>query len=298
MMILISGASGLIGSALVPALEGDGHSITRLVRSAPRRRAEIQWTPGEPIHPTILEKFDAVIHLAARSIGTRWTEKLKREARASRVVGTRTISEAVGEAYVLSGRPHTLISAAAVGYYGSRGDEVLTEESSAGSGFLAEVAQEWEAATKAASEGGVRVVLPRISMVLSAQGGGLPKMLTPFRMGVGGRIGSGQQWMSWIAIEDVVEGIRFALQNQAVRGPVNFTAPEPVTNSEFVRKLGNALHRPAVFPLPAFVVKLVMGEMGESLLLASIRAVPKRLQQAGYQFRHPELEDAFRSILS
>lgn len=297
MNILVSGASGLIGSALVPALEREGHSVTRLVRGT-SRSGELQWTPGAPLDPSQVASYEAVVHLAARSIGSRWTDKLKREARESRVLGTRTLADAAAQAYRSSARPHTFISAAAVGIYGSRGDERLTEDSSPGLGFLADVAREWEAATKPAAEAGVRVVLPRISMVLSANGGGLPKMLLPFRMGLGGRIGSGRQWMSWVTIDDVVGAIVFALSNRNLSGPINLTSPAPVTNQEFVKALGKALNRPAVLPLPAFAVRIAMGEMGEELLLSSIRAVPAKLESAGYRFRHPDLATAFRHTLA
>lgn len=298
MKILISGATGLIGTALIPVLERDGHSITRLVRGTPRTTSqEIPWTPGQPLDPALVAPFDAVIHLAARNIGVRWNEKIKRDLIESRVQGTRTIAEATAAAIRNSGRPLTLISAAAIGYYGSRGDEVLTDASLSGNGFLSEIARQWEAATQAASDAGVRVVLPRISMVISAKGGGLARMLPPFRMGLGGPVGSGRQWVSWISIEDVVGGIRFALATPSLSGPVNFTAPQPVTNADFGSQLGKALHRPAIFPLPAVMVRLVFGEMGEELLLSSVRALPTKLEAAGYRFKHPDLATAFSEIL-
>jgi uncharacterized protein (TIGR01777 family) len=272
--------------------------VSRLVRRTPEDSLrEIPWDPAQQIDTEVLSRFDAVVHLAARTIGTRWTDKLKREARESRVVGTGSISRSVAESFRNTGKPGVLISAAAIGYYGSRGDEILTEASGPGVGFLADLAREWEEATKPASDAGVRVVLPRISMVLSKQGGGLPKMITPFKLGLGGRIGSGHQWMSWVSIADVVAGIRFALANSSLRGPVNLTSPQPVTNSEFVKALGKALRRPTIFPLPAMVVRLMMGEMGDSLLLGSSRVVPTALEAAGFRFRYPELSQAFRAVL-
>ena len=298
MKILISGASGLIGTALIPALQHYGDGVTRLVRRTPVDSfREIQWDTTQHIDTAVLEQFDAVIHLAARSIGTRWTEKLKREARESRVVGTGSIAQSVARSFKNSGKPGVFISAAAVGYYGSRGDEILTETSAPGVGFLAELARDWEDATKPASDAGVRVALPRISMVLSKDGGGLPKMITPFKLGLGGRIGSGRQWMSWVSIADVVAGIRFALSNPAVSGPFNLTSPQPVTNSEFVKTLGKALHRPAAIPLPASAVRWMFGEMGDSILLGSSRVVPTKLEAAGFRFRYPDLLPALRAVL-
>jgi uncharacterized protein (TIGR01777 family) len=296
--ILVSGASGLIGSALIPALLHQGDSVSRLVRRAPEdSQREIQWDPAKHIDPAVMSQFDAVVHLAARSIGERWTDKLKREAHDSRVVGTGSIAQSMAESFRNTGKPGVLVSAAAVGYYGSRGDEILTEASGAGAGFLADLVRDWEHAANPAADAGVRVVLPRISMVLSKYGGGLPKMITPLKMGVGGRIGSGRQWMSWVSIVDVVAGIRFALANSSVRGPVNLTSPQPVTNSEFVKTLGKALHRPAIMPLPTMAVRLIFGEMGESILLGSARVVPTALEAAGFRFRYPELPQAFREVL-
>jgi uncharacterized protein len=298
MKILVSGASGLIGTALIPVLEHEGHSVSRLVRGAPRESSEIQWTPGKSLDPSSVVDFDAVIHLAARNIGVRWTDKIKREVFSSRVDGTRTIADAVTAAFRLSGKPTTLISAAAVGYYGSRGDEILTEESRAGLGFLADTARQWEAATQPALDAGVRVVLPRISMVVSREGGGLKSMLPAFRMGVGGPIGSGHQWMSWISINDLISGLLFVLSNPAVSGPINFTAPEPLTNADFARRLGKAVHRPAVFPLPALVVRLLFGEMGEEVLLSSVRAQPAKLEALGFRFKHRDLSAALADVLN
>ncbi len=293
MNILVSGASGLIGSALVPELEAAGHTVRRLVRREQNSAQEVPWRT-DMLHPAAVEPFDAVIHLAGRNLGTRWTAKLKQEIRESRVQGTQTIADAVTEAFRRVGRPGVLISVSGVGYYGSRGDEVLTENSGLGTGFLAELARDWEAATEPASVAGVRVFTPRVGVVLTRRGGALNKMLLPFQLGLGGPIGSGRQWMSWIVLEDLVRLLSAALTEARMRVPMNAVAPQPVTNRDFVRALAKALHRPAIFPLPAFVVKAVFGEMGEETLLASGRAIPARLQELGFSFRHPEIGEAMQ----
>ncbi len=293
MNILVSGASGLIGSALVPELEAAGHTVRRLVRRQPRSAQEISWGVDD-LHPTAVEPFDAVVHLAGRNLGTRWTDKVRQEIWDSRVQGTQTIADAVTEAFKSTGRPAVLISLSGVGYYGSRGDEELTESSSSGTGFLAELARAWEAATEPASVAGVRVVIPRAGIVLTQQGGALSKMLLPFKLGAGGTIGSGRQWMSWIVLEDIIRLLVAALNDTRMRGPINAVAPQPVTNREFVKALASALHRPAIFPLPAFVVKTLFGEMGDETLLASGRAIPARLQELGFTFKHPEIHEALQ----
>ena len=246
------------------------------------------------LHPAAVEPFDAVIHLAGRNVGTRWTERSKREIRESRVQGTATIAEAVTEAYRHAGKPGILISASGVGYYGDRSDEVLTESSSMGTGFLAELARDWESATEPASMAGVRVFTPRVGVVLTRRGGALAKMIPPFQLGLGGPIGSGRQWMSWIVLHDLVQLIIAALQDNRIRGPINAVAPQPVTNRDFVRALAKALHRPAIFPMPAFVVKAIFGEMGKETLLASGRAVPAKLKNLGFNFQHPEIGEAMQ----
>jgi uncharacterized protein (TIGR01777 family) len=296
MRILISGASGLIGSAVRPALDGAGHTTSALVRRAPAA-GELQWDPGEPLDQQKFAGFDAIVHLAGKAISGRWSEKFKREVRDSRVLGTQTLATAAAESYSRTGQPRIFVAASATGYYGDRGDE-LTEESRPGSGFLAQVCEEWEAATNPAAEAGVRVVNPRIGVVLAKYGGALRAMLPAFRLGLGGPVGDGRQYMSWIALDDVVGAFLFALANENLRGPVNVVAPQAVRNREFVQALGKALHRPAVFPLPAFVVLAVFGEMGETLLLGSARVRPARLQAEGYTFRHPELDEALRYVLS
>jgi uncharacterized protein len=296
MLVLISGSSGLIGRALTRALRNAGHEPVALVRR-PACEGEVQWSPTEPLDPAKLAGCDAVVHLAGKNIAGYWTEKFKREVRESRVRGSQTLATTAAESYRASGRPRVFISASAIGYYGNRGDELLTEESAPGTGFLPEVSQQWEAATASAREAGLRVVNLRIGVVLAPDGGALPSMLLPFRLGLGGRIGDGQQYWSWVSLDDVVGVILFALQNDNLRGPVNVVSPEPARNEEFVRALGETLHRPTMFPLPVFVVRTLMGEMGEAALLGSARVEPAKLKAAGYQFRHPELKDALRGAL-
>ncbi len=297
MRILISGASGLLGSAMRPALASAGHSTSALVRRAPAA-GEVQWNPGQPLDPQSLAGFDAIVHLAGKAIAGRWSEKFKREVRESRVLGTQTLATAAAESFRRTGQPKAFVAASATGYYGNRGDEELSEDSKPGSGFLAEVCEEWEAATSPAADAGVRVVNVRIGVVLAKHGGALRAMLPAFRLGLGGPVGDGRQYMSWIALDDVVGAFLFALANENLRGPVNAVAPQPVRNLEFVRALGKALHRPAFFPLPAFVVRTVFGEMGEALLLSSARVKPAKLEAAGYGFRHPELDEALRFTLT
>lgn len=291
MRVLISGASGFLGQRLTAELRKSGHQPIALVRHA-ARGDEAQWDPAQPFDTAKLAGCDAIVHLAAKNISGLWTEKFKQELLNSRVQGTRTLAIAAAESFRRNGRPRVFLSASGDRFYGDRGDEVLTEESSAGSGFLAEVARQWEAATAPASDAGVRVVCLRIGVVLGRDGGALKPMLLPFRLGLGGRIGSGQQYMSWIALEDVIGAMSFALENEGLRGPMNLVGPSPVRNEQFVRALGRVLHRPTIFPLPEFVVKNLFGEMGQELLLTSVRAVPAKLQVAGYRFRYENLEDA------
>lgn len=296
MKVLISGASGLIGRALTPALISAGHEPLALVRRAPRVN-EVQWNPGERLDPAKLAGADAIVHLAGKNVAGRWTEKFKREVLESRGQGTRTLATAAAESYRRCGQPRIFISAAGINYYGSRGDELLTEESSLGKGFLAEVSRQWEAAAAPASEAGVRVVNLRIGVVLARDGGALKPMLLPFRLGLGGRIGSGKQFWSWIAFDDVIGVALFALHNDNLRGPVNTVGPAPVRNEEFVRALGEELHRPTILPLPTWFVRTFLGEMGEELLLTSIRAEPAKLKTAGYSFAHPDVRDAIRAAV-
>lgn len=297
MRVLISGASGLIGNAIRPMLADAGHTSSALVRRTPLGD-EVQWDPLQPLDPQKLAGFDAIVHLAGKSISGRWTESFKREVRESRVLGTRTLATAAAESHRRTGLPRAFVAASATGYYGNRGDEELTEESKPGCGFLAEVCEEWEAAASAAADAGIRVVNLRIGVVLTKHGGALQAMLPAFRLGLGGPVGDGRQYMSWIALEDVVGAFLIALTSEKLRGPVNAVAPQPVRNIEFVQALGKALHRPAFFPLPAFVVRTAFREMGESLLLGSARVRPTKLEAAGYPFRYPELGEALRAALT
>ena len=296
MKIVITGASGLIGSALIPTLR-QAHTIIRMVRSQPANPDEMQWTRDQPLDLALLRDVDAVIHLAGKNIGVRWTPQAKREIFASRVEGTRTIAQAVAESSKQTGKPNLFVSASAVGYYGSRGDELLSEASGSGQGFLAEIVREWEEATKAAADAGVRTITPRIGVVLSPQGGALARMLPPFKLGLGGPVGSGRQWMSWISLDDVVAAFRHLLTTRDLHGAVNLVAPNPLTNADFTRALGKMLHRPAVIPVPAFAIRLALGEMGQELLLSSTRVASKKLEESGYVFRHPEVMTALREQL-
>jgi uncharacterized protein len=296
MNILITGSSGLIGQALIPELKSGGHSVASLVRFKPQPGAPlVYWNPAQgEIDASKLEGFDAVVHLAGESVSGRWTPAKKQAIRESRVQGTRLLCEALAK---LSQRPRVLVAASASGYYGDRGDEVLREESAAGTSFLSQVCQEWEAATDPAAAGGIRVVNLRIGLVLSRAGGGLAKMLPAFTMGVGGKIGAGKQYMSWIDLDDLVQIILFAATIGTLGGPANAAAPHPARNLEFTKTLGRVLGRPTLVPMPAFAVRLVFGEMGEELLLASTRMEPTRLLSAGYQFRFPLLEGSLRHLL-
>lgn len=296
MKILVSGSTGLVGSALVPFLVSGGHEVVRLVRGQPQLGAtEVPWDPqAGTIEAAKLEGLDAVVHLAGENIAGRWTAAKKARIRSSRVEGTRLLAETLAR---LKRPPKTLIGASAIGYYGHRGGEVLREDSPPGAGFLADVCREWEAAARPAAEKGLRVVPLRIGVVLSAAGGALARMLTPFKLGLGGRIGPGNQFMSWIAIDDLTGAIHHALTTESLRGPVNAVAPRPATNLEFTKTLGRVLGRPTIFPMPAFAARLAFGEMADELLLASARVEPAKLVSSGYRFRAPELEGALRHLL-
>jgi uncharacterized protein (TIGR01777 family) len=293
--VLVSGVSGPIGAALLPSLKARGYEVTRLVRGTANGEDQISWNPAQPISPEAVSGFDAVIHLAGESIVGRWTQEKKSKIRDSRVMGTTNLAQTLARA---KDKPQVLISSSATGYYGDRGNEVLSEESAPGRGFLPDVCREWEAATKAATDAGIRTVLMRTGVVLSSTGGALGKMLMPFKMGVGGRIGSGRQWMSWIDVQDMVGAIHHILKSDLLQGPVNMVAPKPVTNAEFTRTLASVLSRPAIFPMPAFAVKLVFGEMGETVLLGSQRVEPAQLVASGYPFRFSELRASLENIVS
>ena len=296
--ILVSGASGPIGGALVPTLKASGAHITRLTRSgraqAPPDEERIQWDPEQPIAPDALSGFDAVIHLAGESIVGRWSEGKKKKIRDSRVMGTRNVAQALAQA---KDKPNIFICSSAIGYYGDRADELLNEESAPGVGFLPEVCREWEAATRPAADAGIQTVQIRTGVVLSPKGGALEKMLTPFKMGVGGKIGSGKQWMSWVDVEDMVGAIHHILKSDLLRGPVNMVAPKPVTNEEFTKTLASVLSRPAILPVPTLAVKLLFGEMGETVLLGSQRVEPSQLISSGYPFRFRTLRASLENIL-
>jgi uncharacterized protein len=296
MRVLITGSRGLIGHALSAFLSDDGHRVFSLTRSkSPANDREISWNPdtGE-IEKDDLEGFDAIVHLAGESIVGRWTPQKKARILESRTKGTRLLCESLAR---LRSRPMVLISASAVGYYGEGGDKVLNETSPAGSLFLSRVAEAWEEATKPLSRRGIRVVNLRIGFVLSRNGGGLAAMLRPFKLGIGGRVGSGRQYLSWIALDDLVRAISHAMLTDTLRGPVNAVAPHPVTNREFTKALGHVLGRPTILPLPAFAARIVLGEMANELLLASARIMPNQLLASGFEFQFPELEGALRHLL-
>lgn len=294
--IVVSGASGLVGAQLVPFLGTAGHDVRRLVRRPPRGADEIGWDPARgTIDPAPLEGADAVIHLAGANVAEgRWTGARRRAIRESRVAGTRLLAAALAR---LARPPRTLLSASAIGFYGDRGDVRCGEHAAPGSGFLADVCREWEAAAAPAEDAGIRVVYARIGIVLGAQGGALARMLPVFRLGAGGVVGAGTQWMSWIALDDVVGALHALLHHEEVAGPVNLVAPEAATNRDFTAALGRALRRPTVLPVPAAAIRLAFGEMGEALLLGSTRVVPDRLIGMGFGFETPNLDDALRSEL-
>jgi uncharacterized protein len=291
--ILISGASGLIGSALAPSLESQGYEVIRMVRRESKSN-ELRWAPLHPIPTELVSDFDAVIHLSGESITGRWTAAKKTRIRESRVVSTRNLSEALART---DRPPKTFLCASATGYYDSRGDEVLTEESPIGTGFLPEVCKEWESATAPAADAGIRAVNLRTGLVLSKNGGSLKAMLLPFRLGLGGKIGSGRQWWSWIHIEDWVAAVHHILRTDSASGPVNMVSPDPVTNAEFTKTLAKALKRPAIFPIPGFAARLALGELADEALLASARVEPRKLVEGGFQFKFPDLRSALENLL-
>ncbi len=292
--ILISGASGLIGKALIPALETRGAHVHRLVRREPGDQQEIRWNPMQAVSPQIVSGYDAVIHLSGESVAGRWTESKKRRIRDSRVISTRNLATAMAKA---EKPPQTFVCASAIGYYGNRGDEVLAEESGSGEGFLAELSREWEEAARPAAHAGIRVVNLRIGVVLSRDGGALKQMLLPFRLGLGGKIGSGRQWFSWIHVDDLVAAVLHILEKPNLSGPVNMVSPNPVTNEGFTKTLAKTLNRTAILPVPAFALRLTFGEFAGEGLLASARVVPKKLREDGFAFRCPELEVALEDLL-
>lgn len=291
MRVVVTGSSGLIGSALLLALQSEGHTVLRMLRKPADSGSTIFWAPDQgKIDAKALEGVDAVVHLAGESIAKgRWTKEKKKRIRESRIQGTTLLSKTIAS---LAQRPAVLISSSALGYYGDRGVEVLTEMSEPGTGFLADVCKDWEASTQAASECGVRVVNLRTGIVLSPRGGALAEMLPFFRWGLGGKLGSGNQYMSWIDLDDMVRIIQFALATPSLQGPVNSVSAEPVSNSDFTHALGCVLRRPTVFAVPAPAAKLKFGEMAEALLLSSARLHPARLVESGFEFHYPEIQGA------
>jgi uncharacterized protein (TIGR01777 family) len=303
MLVAVTGASGLIGTVLVRRLHDQGHEVLRLTRSAPSAPDQVRWDPaaGE-LDPDALAKADAVVHLAGKSIGEqlRWTAGTKRELLQSRVQGTRLVAETMADLAREnqgSGGPRVLVCASGVHYYGDRGDEVLPESAAGGRGFLAGVVQQWEAAADPAREAGLRVVHLRTGLVQDVHGAGLPRQLLLFRFGLGGRLGSGRQWLSWISLDDITGAYLHALTHEDLVGPVNATSPNPVTNAEFTEVLARVLGRPAFLHVPAIFPKLVLGELGEELLFTSIRARPARLPETGFRFELPDLEATLRHTL-
>lgn len=294
MRIAVSGASGLIGTALLPVLRADGHSVLRLVRRPAHAEDEARWDPAtHQLDPSVLAGVDAVINLSGVGVGDRrWTPEYRRTLQRSRVDSTTTISAAVASA---EPRPRVLLSASAVGWYGDTGDRLVAEDAPPGTGFLASLARLWEDSTGVAEQAGVRVVHLRSGLVL-ARGGLLDRLVPLYRLGLGGRLGSGRQFWPWISLVDEVQAIRFLLLNEAVSGPVNLTGPEPVTNAEFARTLGRVLHRPALLPVPAFALRVVLGGFADEGVLAGTRAVPRVLEQAGFTFVHRTLESALRQV--
>lgn len=300
MKILITGASGLIGNALQKSFTEKGYEMLLASRSEPKDANHIKWsmdTGFEDADLPRLEGLDAVVHLAGENIagGLRWSDEKKKAIRDSRVFGTRTMIEAFAR---LEKKPKVFVSGSAIGFYGDRGDDEMTETSSSGDTFLANVCKEWEAESRRAEDMGIRTVLLRTGIVLSKDGGALATMLTPFKLGVGGVVGSGKQWMSWVSLDDVVGIINFAVENESLRGAVNVVSPNPVTNEEFTKTLGSVLYRPTFLPLPEFAVNLVFGEMGDALLLDSTKVIPKRLTDAGYQFRFTDLKLALENAVA
>jgi uncharacterized protein (TIGR01777 family) len=296
MKVLVSGSHGLVGRALIKSLLSRGDDVSCLVREAPSGSNDIEWHPNQDkIDADRLNGFHAVVHLAGESIASgRWSPEKKARIRESRVKGTQLLSQALAQA---SQPPGIFISASAIGFYGNRGDEVLTEHSAAGNDFLAGVCKEWEQSAEPAAVKGIRLVKARFGIILDKDGGALAKMLPPFRMGIGGRIGDGKQWMSWIALADVVGALEFVIENQALSGPVNFVAPNPVTNATFTSALGRILGRATLLPVPAFGARLAFGEMADALLLSSQRVEPKRLNETAFRFRYSNLNDALSEIL-
>ncbi len=291
MKVLITGSTGLVGTELQKSFAEKGYEMLLASRKEPTDERHIQWSIEEGFtDPEKLEGIDVVAHLAGENVsGFRWTDEKKKAIRDSRVLGTRNVVDAISK---LKQKPKVFIASSAIGFYGERGEEECTESSAAGDNFLAGVCKEWEAESRRAEDAGIRTVLLRTGIVLSKDGGALSTMLTPFKLGVGGVVGSGKQWMSWISMDDEIAAINFAIENENLRGAVNAVSPNPVTNQEFTKTLGEVLYRPTFLPLPEFAVSMIFGEMGDALLLASTKVLPKRLEDAGFEFKYPELKAA------
>jgi uncharacterized protein (TIGR01777 family) len=301
MKVLITGATGLVGTALIQSLQQDGHLVCRLLRKKPeedrqlKQDCDIDWDPKSGTFGPAAENADAVVNLAGAAIADgRWSEERKAVLLSSRVETTRGLIAGMEK---MSPRPKVLVSASAVGFYGNRGDELLTETSSPRPEFLSRLAEEWEAEAAQAQSLGVRTVIARFGIILAKHGGALKPMMVPFKIGVGGKLGTGKQWMSWVALEDVVRILRFALDTEIIQGPINVVAPQPVTNAEFTKVLADTMHRPAFFTVPTFALHALLGEMADEMLLAGQRAIPESLQKHGYQFAHTNLHSALTAIL-
>jgi len=297
MRVLVTGSSGMVGTALTDRLSDPETEIFRLVRSESKHETDIHWDPETGIlDGTLVENMDAVVHLAGENIaGRRWTRSQKDRILNSRVQSTQLLCQSLSS---LNKPPSVLVSASAIGFYGHRDEKLCGESTSAGTGFLAEVCEAWESATQPARQAGIRVIHLRIGIVLSTVSGALTKMLMPFKCGVGGKVGSGEQYWSWVSLNDLVEMILHCIHSDTLIGEVNAVSPQPVTNLEFTKTLGNVIHRPTIFPLPAFMARLALGEMADELLLSSTRVIPEKLNQDGYRFLHPTLEDALQDLLS
>jgi uncharacterized protein len=293
--ILVSGSSGLIGSALVSALRAPGYDVECLIRNGVAAPDRVLWNPAEPLSPESVSGFEAVIHLAGESIVGRWTDAKKRRIMDSRVPATRHLANALSKA---PQRPRVFICASAIGYYGDRDDELLCEDSLSGEGFTGDLCRQWETVAQSVAGAGIRAVQIRTGIVLSADGGALAKMLPPFRLGLGGNVGNGRQWMSWIHLQDVVGAIQHLLTTESISGPVNMVSPNPVRNAEFTKTLASVLNRPAILPMPAFAARLAFGQMADELLLASQRVEPSKLVSSGYMFKRPDLRSALQDILA
>jgi uncharacterized protein (TIGR01777 family) len=295
MRVAITGASGLIGSALTRNLRDDGHEIVRLVRRAPKALDEARWDPQGTVDTALLEGLDAVVHLAGAGVGShRWTESYKARIRDSRTAGTRTLAATLAG---LERPPRVLVSGSAVGFYGDTGDRETDESGAQGEGFLAEVVRDWESAAAPAEAAGIRVVHPRTGLVLSRPGGLLGKVLPLFKLGLGGPLGSGRQWTSWISLPDEVAALRFLIDRDDLRGPLNLTAPHPVTNADYTRAVGRAVHRPTVLAVPPVALRLALGQFADEGALVSQRVVPRRLMEAGFTFEYPDIDSALTGVL-